>query len=50
MKFTSIHDRLALEINICLQVVRTQMDDQRKDHIDPKGPKQRNGPQITTDP
>ena len=23
---------------------RTQMDDQRKDHIDPKGPKQRNRP------
>ena len=23
----------------------TQMDDQRKDHIDPKGPKQRNSPE-----
>ena len=32
-KFTSIHDRLALEMNKCLQ---------RKDHIDTKGPKQRN--------
>ena len=32
-KFTSIHDRLALEMNRCW------VDDQRKDHIDPKGPK-----------
>ena len=24
--------------------IRTQMDDERKDHIDPEGPKQRNRP------
>ena len=33
-KFTSIHDRLTVEMNRC---TRTRMDDQRKDHIDPEG-------------
>ena len=34
---------LALEMNKCLQnSTRTRMDHQRKDHIDTKGPKQRN--------
>ena len=37
-----MHDRLALEMNKCLQ--GTRMDDQRKDHIDPEGPNQRNRP------
>ena len=33
-KFTSFHDRVALR-----RSTRTRMDDQRTDHIDPKGPK-----------
>ena len=40
-KFTSIHDRQALEMNKCLQRAHVPKDDQRKDYIDTKGPKQR---------
>ena len=44
-KFTSIHNRLALEMNKCLKKsICTRMDDQRKDRINPKGPKQSNCP------
>ena len=43
-KFTPIYDRLALEINRCLQEAHVQMDDQRKDHINPEGALQGNGP------
>ena len=44
-KFTSIHDRLALEMNRCLQGVHVpEWMTKGKDHIDPKGPKQRNCP------
>ena len=38
-KFTSIHDRLALEMNRCLQDAQVP---EWKDHINPKGPKQKN--------
>ena len=44
-KFTSIQDRLALEMNRCLQ--RSHLPEwmtKSKDHIDPKGPKQTNRP------
>ena len=44
-KFTSIHDRLVLEMNRCFGGVRVPgMDGQRKDHIDLKGPKQGTAP------
>ena len=37
-KFISIHDRLAIEMNRYQNgLPRTRMEDQRKDHIDPKG-------------
>ena len=36
--------RLALEMNRCLQ--RAHVPDQRKDHIDPKGPKQTKCPKM----
>ena len=35
-KFTCIHDRLGLEMNNSTRSTRTRMDDQRKDHLDPK--------------
>ena len=48
-KFTSIHDRLARQTSTRNEQMPTRstcarMDDQRKDHIDPKRPKQRNRP------
>ena len=47
-KFPSIHGRLALEMNRCLQ--GEQVSDQRKDYINPKVPKQRNfSKQLQTD-
>ena len=41
-KFIPIHDRLAIEMNRCLRSTSNKINDQRKDHIDPKGHKQRN--------
>ena len=42
-KFTSIHDRLALEMNKCLQTAHVpEWMIKARTHIDPKGPKQLN--------
>ena len=44
-KLTFIHDRLALEMNKFLQRAHVpEWMTKRKDHIDTKGPKQRNRP------
>ena len=45
--FNSIHNRLVLE-QVPTKSTRTRTDDKRKDHIDPKGPKQRNPQQLQT--
>ena len=39
-----------ISIQMIISSTRIRMDDQRKDHIDPKRPKQMNHPQKTTDP
>ena len=43
-KFTSIHERLALEMNRCLQRAHVPKWMTKRRTIDPKGPKQRNCP------
>ena len=46
-KLSSIHDR---NKQMLTKSTRTQMDDQRKEHIDPKGPEAKRPPQTIKDP
>ena len=48
-RFTSIHDRLATEMNKCIQKTDTRMDDWNENHSDSKRPPQMNRPkQLST--
>ena len=50
-KFITIHDKLALEMNRCLQEEYVPpTEDQMKIHVDPKWSQEKELPSTTTDP